>query len=104
MKIIKEGKLKLEFKYNYQSKCDRCDCKFDFLIEDIHESSNGTEEKFIRCPWCASKISIGNLNDYFKTNENYDDFMYVYCEKRKILPNYYSQINEIFETNIEENN
>lgn len=98
MKIIKEGKPELKFRYNYQAECIKCNCRFEFLIDDIHESMDGTRATFkkVNCPWCGSKISIGNLYEYSKIKETYDDFLNMhYAKRKKILPNYYSQSDKL---------
>lgn len=57
IKITKEGKLPKKDKILFTAKCSRCNCEFEFEIEDftkIEKRLNG--DYFINCPYCNYEI------------------------------------------------
>ena len=57
IKIIKEGRKQKEV---YETTCEKCDCIFEYNIEDVEKSKNihGHLMQWIKCPCCGNLLYI----------------------------------------------
>lgn len=62
IKIIKEGKLPKPQKTLFTVNCNKCNCEFEFEMEDFTKiertvrSLDGCGRYFIKCPYCNYEI------------------------------------------------
>lgn len=66
--IIKKGIPPKQYKIIYTTKCENCDCEFEFELEDcsrVERSLNGYIN--IECPCCKEKLE--RMKGYLKARE-----------------------------------
>lgn len=64
IKIVKKGKLPKTYKALFRAKCDKCNCEFEFEMEDFTKIERRIDGYyFIACPCCGYEV-VGKYNDF----------------------------------------